>query len=1079
MNAFPSSASVVHSGKSVTVVRPLDVCSSVQVQNGTINTGTARAVIGDTYFDALGHQSLSVLHKGSSTSKDLVIDYEYNFSGNVTRVSRPLPVSTSNTIQAENIPTMLVSYYDDSAPYSSYTYESTSAHRTLTEVQPGNSYQIHPATYTYGTNTTGEVACWTITSAGLQRSGYHLEETLSSTTKTDAAGASVTVFTNMLGQTVMRRQGDGETYYVYDSFGRLRYILPPAVSAQLGNGTYADSNETLRLYAYLYRYDRKGQLTTKRLPGCDTISYEYNSLGQLVYTQDGNQRERGDYWIMTEYDDLGRKTTVSEVNRSDASYTKPLQQFYYDDYTCLQALTQSQQNNLAFKSKSGYASAYSSPLGLPTMTITYGLTSSAQDIEVFYYDYQGRCVQKQQIAPTLGHSQFFYAYNFDGTLSKQWQEQSAYAEAYTYSYDHLGRPTTTQYRFDTEPTVTQSVCMYNEIGQQYRKTFHNGNLNRVDSFDIRGNLIKRTENGFTERLYYADNLPSGAIPHYNGLISASSVTQGYENVSFTYQYDNQNRLTYAQGNNKCQEQFEYDEMGNIWYMTRKNEEGYLDVLFCDHRGNQLVEVSDAAGNHNYYNTKEYRDASNADTTMYYDKNGTIIVDMDRNICAIRNNILNLPDTVQFVNGNQIINSYDAMGRKRSTTYRTLTTPTVVPVGSVLSLPSNSFTSQTTYYSGNMELRYGSPATTWTYHTPVGYVKVDDLDNEPRQYYYVHDHLGNVSAVWSADAFSFVQKTFYYPSGVPINNSSGQALQSNKYNGKPYEEMHGFDIYEYEFRNYYATIMRFTAMDPLCEQTPWQSPYTYAANNPVCNVDWMGLDGEAYSTNDENAINSLFDCFFGGGALYEYDPEANGWTNVSDEINWEDTYWNLIFYFSIANVFPGAGPTPDTPGEAAVVDVIGHYIKMSKDDSFSTSNLNNLNTIINTISTGIGGWELSQQNPAYWVGKNGVRYPTSLRRGPRRYVYNRSYEIKNIKINRSPLHKINRRLGYISIAFDAADTYNNGLRLGTTVNACVTVIGMYGGPWGTLFAGVYTITDIGVDLITGESITERLNSVTMF
>ena len=70
-----------------------------------------------------------------------------------------------------------------------------------------------------------------------------------------------------------------------------------------------------------------------------------------------------------------------------------------------------------------------------------------------------------------------------------------------------------------------------------------------------------------------------------------------------------------------------------------------------------------------------------------------------------------------------------MGRKRSTTYRTLITPTVVPVGSVLSLPSNSFTSQTTYYSGNMELRYGSPATTWTYHTPVGYVKVDDLDNE--------------------------------------------------------------------------------------------------------------------------------------------------------------------------------------------------------------------------------------------------------------------------------------------------------------------------------------------------------------
>ena len=1089
LSVFQANATIEHSGKSVTVVRPLDACSAVQVQNGTISTGSARAIIADTHFDALGHKSISVLRKGSSSTKDLVTDYTINFAGKVTRASNPLPVNTASSLQKEDLPNALSSYYNDAAPFASYTYESTSAHRALTEVQPGSTYQSHPAIYTYGTNTSSEVACWTITESGLQRSGYYLEEELSSTTKTDAAGASVTIFTNMLGQTVMRRQGDGETYYVYDSFGRLRYILPPAVSGQLGNGTYADSNETLRLYAYLYRYDRKGQLITKRLPGCDTICYEYNALGQLVYEQDGNQRQRGNYWIKTEYDVRGRKTSVSEVNRSDASYLKRLQEFYYDDYSSLQSLSQSQQSNLAFKSKSGYASAYSSPLGLPTMTITYGITSSAQDIEVFYYDYQGRCIQKQQIVPTLGHSQFFYAYNFDGTLSKKWQEQYTYAEAYTYSYDHLGRPTTTQYRFDTEPTITQSVCMYNEIGQQFRKTFHNGNLNRVDSFDIRGNLTKRTENGFTEMLYYADNLPSGATPYYNGLISASSVTQDYENVSFTHQYDNQNRLTYAQGNNKCQEQFEYDEMGNIWFMTRKNEDGYLDLLFCDHHGNQLVEAFDGAGNGNSYNAKEYRDASNADTTMYYDKNGTIIVDMDRNICAIRNNILNLPDTVQFVNGNQIINSYDAMGKKRSTTYRTLITPTVVPVGSVLSLPSNNFTSRTTYYSGNMELIYGSPGTYWKFHTPVGYTMADDLSDDPDYYYYVHDHLGNVSAVWSAEAGSFVQKTFYYPSGVPMSISTNQAVQPNKYNGKPYEEMHGFDIYEYEARGYYATIMRFTAMDPLCEQTPWQSPYVYAANNPVCNVDWMGLFPSGFSSGSYGTYHmTIVDNY--GKVLYHID-DGNICVYLFDGDNFDKNNINLskmtIVGLEDPDVLYVAGSYCDfwlldgsyySSTYRSVIAVEGNRTwifglnnentKQDTDLGPNREDFNLFSFALGAVSSGVGIYGGAFCNELFWRGKNGNWYQHSQIHTQGGYAY--SYSLAK----KAPIKIAGNVLTGFSIALELAEMRKNKkIKPSNVINIAMSVASFSG--VGAIVAGSYFVIDNIALFTTGSSIGHRIDN----
>ena len=48
------------------------------------------------------------------------------------------------------------------------------------------------------------------------------------------------------------------------------------------------------------------------------------------------------------------------------------------------------------------------------------------------------------------------------------------------------------------------------------------------------------------------------------------------------------------------------------------------------------------------------------TTMRYDANGNMVCDATRGISAIRYNILNLPDTIQFVNGGQIVNFYDAV-----------------------------------------------------------------------------------------------------------------------------------------------------------------------------------------------------------------------------------------------------------------------------------------------------------------------------------------------------------------------------------------------------------------------------------
>jgi hypothetical protein len=72
--------------------------------------------------------------------------------------------------------------------------------------------------------------------------------------------------------------------------------------------------------------------------------------------------------------------------------------------------------------------------------------------------------------------------------------------------------------------------------------------------------------------------------------------------------------------------------------------------------------------------KEYNNNNTqSDIEFKYDPNGNMIVDKDRKIVAIKYNLLNLPEVIQFSNGNQIKNKYTADGRKLGTEYFTQVT----------------------------------------------------------------------------------------------------------------------------------------------------------------------------------------------------------------------------------------------------------------------------------------------------------------------------------------------------------------------------------------------------------------------
>jgi RHS repeat-associated protein len=97
-------------------------------------------------------------------------------------------------------------------------------------------------------------------------------------------------------------------------------------------------------------------------------------------------------------------------------------------------------------------------------------------------------------------------------------------------------------------------------------------------------------------------------------------------------------------------------------------------------------------------------------------------------------------------------------------------------------------------------------------------------------------------------------------------SSGKYLsvpkytQPYKYNGKEYIEMNDYDVYEYGFRGYYATIGRFTQIDPAAEGTYSKSPYAYASNGFVGEIDFMGLYGATGFTNKGNEYDTGYEEF---------------------------------------------------------------------------------------------------------------------------------------------------------------------------------------------------------------------------
>ncbi len=828
------------------------------------------------YFDGLGRPVQSVKKaqttKDGATWVDLVDCTEYDKIGREYKKWLPVP-ATGNTGAYVNVANFSVlannEYGSSEKPYSITEYEASPLNRVLKKQQPGATWEGHPTAMSYQSNE-GEVAYFYVNSSNnLQKGDNYAPNTLYKIVTTDEDGKITIQYQNIQGQVVMKQSDtDVQTYYVYNDMGQLSYVLPPlAVDLLTNNGTF-DDNTTPALvkYAYLYKYDQRSNCIYKRLPGCDPIYMIYDKADRLVLSQDGNQRAKtpSKQWSVIKYDALGRVAYTGILYRNNSrdeleteirgqsliesfdvnntsfyntGYTcsgsltgiMPVTVNYYDSYRFRQMQTAIDTTKLRYVDLAGYDSQYNdnNAKGFLTGTRTYILEQMGRYlVNALYYDHRGSVVQTRSSNQLDGYNFAYNHYDFTGKMLNTRKESNKanytlVSETYTYTYDPAGRLANTIYQYNDGTPLTLSSNVYDGLGRLTGKLRNNGTDVESYSYNIRNWITKIKSGSFEENLYYNSNLPTGANACFNGNIAASRWTYNANTYTYTYAYDALNRLINACGGevNGNFEYFNYDKQGNIMSLNRFKVYSPLDFLTMTYDGNQVKSVTDRYGSQNQYAIKEYNDKSNSTVEFSYDKNGNMIKDLDREIVTIRYNLLNLPDTIQFKNGHRITNIYSADGRKLKTEYITLITALNAPIteGTVYNYPFGDLSESASCYIDNLEYASTTNRSGSSYlskiHNPEGYYA-------PMASYYTYyrkDHLGNIREVWQANIKRTIQRTQYYPSGLPWAEGSYPSEQPYKFNGKEFIQMHGYDMYDYGARGYFAASGRFTTVDPLAEK----------------------------------------------------------------------------------------------------------------------------------------------------------------------------------------------------------------------------------------------------------------------
>jgi RHS repeat-associated protein len=520
----------------------------IPIQNEIQNISTDDRIESTTYFDGLGRSKQTVAVQAGGDKEDLVTPIEYDAIGRQPKEYLPMPLSSGiGTYRTGDIPSDLATYYptkfsndfsqnNTPNPYSEMRYENSPLNRVIEQGAPGEDWRVeinstsdHTIKFSYLANTTADQVQYFYTnpinitvsgSIGLGRNGhYPADELYKNVTKDEnwnpSKGPNHTTqeFTDKLGRVVLKRTFENnvrhDTYYVYDDYGNLSYVLSPEGTKEIiANGI---TQQILDDYCYQYKYDYRNRLTEKKIPGKGWEYILYDKLDRPVLTQDANLRAN-DEWLFTKYDAFGRVTytgiytspfsinqRVSEENAllnqtnpiynetrvttANPSLTGMGQAVFYsnDSYpsTSLDVLTINYYDDYAgetLPTSNAYGETLTtSTKSLATVSKVRVLGTTEWITTLTGYDQKGRPIyvySENTYLNTIDESSSllgFTGITLESTSSHQIDSETPIVTKDYFTYDHMERLLTHKQKIDQEPAQLIAENTYDELGQLIRK----------------------------------------------------------------------------------------------------------------------------------------------------------------------------------------------------------------------------------------------------------------------------------------------------------------------------------------------------------------------------------------------------------------------------------------------------------------------------------------------------------------------------------------------------------------------------------------------------------------------------------
>lgn len=533
----------------------------VPVNSSNANAPQAQSI---TYFDGLGRPKQNIAIKSSPFGEDLAQDIPYDPYGRQVDSWLSAPMSTLNGNIQSNVKSSANTFYgdpngiNDSSPFSHTTLDDSPLNRVMRQTAPGSAWQNKPQTYVYDTNINDNVknfittTAWTdnVATTTFVTNEIYADKELFKTKAKDEDDNEIITFTNKKGQTILQRRytvanGNIDTYYIYNEYDQMSYIIPPLAVEEIDGGKTLST--VLDNLCYQYKYDYKNRLVEKKLPGKGWEYIAYNKYDRPVLYQDinlrqGNSGTAQDSWIFTKYDNLGRviytgitndsrsrkdiqssldtQTVTSETRKgptqgagltvlafalhyTNVSYPTTISTLlsvnYYDTYPTLSpppsipAYIRNQKVLTNTYAASEYNSdAKISTKGLPTASFLRNIEDNRWTKSYMFYDLEGRQIGTYTTNHLNGYTNGESVLDFSGKVLETYTSHKRNVNATEVKIKERFEYSPQQYlvkhyhQVDNEPEELLTENEYDRIGQLKNKKVGN-NLQKIDyKYNIRG-----------------------------------------------------------------------------------------------------------------------------------------------------------------------------------------------------------------------------------------------------------------------------------------------------------------------------------------------------------------------------------------------------------------------------------------------------------------------------------------------------------------------------------------------------------------------------------------------------------------